>query len=93
MRNPETCLCSAVVAEDGTVVQGRRHGDCLAEIVRRGLKRKYGSSNETQGFITSTGRYVTRTEAYRLQKAAGLPSAAPDGYRDGLGELFSEDLY
>jgi hypothetical protein len=44
-----------------------------------------------QGFVTSRGRYVGREEGQQLQKAAGLPSACPSGYRAKL--LFSEDLY
>lgn len=89
----ETIVCSAVLARDGTIIEGRRHHNCLQYMADHGLERKLGPSNETKGFITSTGRYVTRTEAYLIQRAAGIPSADPSGYRDGLQELFSEDLY
>ena len=45
-----------------------------------------------QGFVTSTGRYVNRTEAYYIAERAGqlLPRPA-DGYQGN--ELYSEDLW
>jgi hypothetical protein len=45
-----------------------------------------------QGFVTSRNRYVDRTEAMRLQVAAGIPSACGGRMEDGQ-LLFSEDLY
>ena len=54
------------------------------------LKIKQRHDNEAQGFITSKNRYVTRAEGLKLQKAAGIPSADPEGYGS---ELYSEDLY
>lgn len=88
---PEICVCSAILATTGEVITGRRHDDCLKELRRQGLKKKAGPSRFIQGFVTSTGRYVDRLEAFQLQKAAGIPSASE--YREGLQELFSEDLY
>ncbi|MGE3278053.1 MAG: hypothetical protein AB7O67_23320 [Vicinamibacterales bacterium] len=46
---------------------------------------------DAQGFVTSRGRYVTRSEGRQLQEAAGIGSVSPSGYRGDL--LFSEDLY
>jgi hypothetical protein len=84
---PETCVCAAIVLTDGTVIQGRRHHNCLGAIHNLDLSR-VGS---TQGFITSTGRFVEREEGRKLQDAAGIPSADPGGYRGDT--LYSEDLY
>ena len=42
-----------------------------------------------QGFLTNTGRFVDRKEAYRIALAAGQITGK-NGY---CGELFSEDLY
>jgi hypothetical protein len=89
----EICICSAVIAEDGRIFRGHRHHHCIWILEDLDLKLKYGPSNETQGFITSRNRYVNRLEAFQLQKAAGIPSANKTGYREGLQELFSEDLY
>lgn len=45
-----------------------------------------------QGFVTSTGRYVDRTEAWTVAALAGqlLPRAPTDGRG---GRLFSEDVW
>lgn len=55
---------------------------------RDGIKK---SELGESGFITSTGRFVGRKEAFALQHKAGIASASPDGYR--RDELYSEDLY
>lgn len=60
------------------------------------LKCKYGwqedsltRCNTIQGFLTSTGRFVDRKEAYRIALNAGQINES-----NGVdGELFSEDLY
>ncbi len=85
----EICICAAVIAEDGTIVRGHRHGDCLMTIQR--MRKKMRQTSEAQGFITSNNRYVEREEALQLQKAAGIKSADEGGYRGDI--LFSEDLY
>jgi hypothetical protein len=84
---PEHCVCAAYKLADGKIVSGRRHHNCLGMIERHGWSR-IGS---TDGFLTSMGRFVTREEGRQLQDAAGIPSAAPDGYRGKT--LYSEDLY
>ncbi len=84
---PETCICAAIKLVDGTVIQGLRHHLCLGEAFSRGLS----ITGHEQGFITSTGRFVDRLVGKAIQNLAGLPSAAPGGYRGDL--LYSEDLY
>lgn len=88
-REKEICICAAVIAEDGTIVRGHRHGDCLMTIQRMGKKMQ--PTAESQGFITSRNRYATRQAGLLLQKIAGIKSADPGGYRGDI--LFSEDLY
>ncbi len=87
---PEVCVCAAVKADDGEVVRGKRHCDCIKTIIK-GLDKCPLSSSDAQGFVTSLGRFVTREEGRRLQDAAGIPSKAAGGYRRDT--LFSEDLY
>lgn len=60
------------------------------------LKYKYGwqedsltRCNVVQGFITNTGRFVNRKEAWKIARAAGQ---IDDNGGHGK-ELFSEDLY
>lgn len=87
--NKEICICAAVKTTSGRIIRGHRHGDCIKAIIARGLKPS--GSIDAQGFITSKNRYVTREVGRKLQDAAGIPSASPEGYMPGT--LFSEDLY
>jgi len=87
---PEICICAAIKLNDGTVVRGHRHADCFHAGVAEHLDQKELMIGD-QGFITSYNRYVTREEGRKLQDAAGIPSASPEGYMRGT--LFSEDLY
>jgi hypothetical protein len=79
----ETIVCAAVRASGGKIVIGHRHVDAI-----RSLQEMQGYENEepasdNQGFVTSTGRFVSRKQAYRLH----FPNRTkPD-------ELQSDDLY
>lgn len=88
-RVEEVVVCAAVMASDGTIYRGHRHGHAMQACRDEGKKLHKGI--EQQGFITSHNRYVLREEARRLQDAAHIPSADKDGYRGTT--LFSEDLY
>jgi len=83
--DPEIVICAAVVATNGTVIRCHRHHDGIEALHRRKLQML------AQGFVTSRNRYVTRTDAMRLQVLAGVPSARSEGYRGD--QLYSEDLY
>ena len=85
----EIVICAAVMADDGSIYRGHRHGDAMNACRQTG--RKLANGREQQGFITSLNRYVTREEARRLQDEAGIESVDPEGYRGKT--LFSEDLY
>lgn len=100
----ETCICATIRLPDGRIIRGHRHGDCIRTAVELidhrhsiGLEpvpyegMRDDMRQDSQGFITSTGRYVDRLEGMRLQRAAGIESAADGGYRGDI--LFSEDLY
>lgn len=94
--SPEIVICAAVKSTTGFIVRAQRHGDCIflmaeGRVYENGQKLTPGRKQEDQGFITSTGRFVTREEGRKLQDAAGIPSASPEGYMPGT--LFSEDLY
>jgi hypothetical protein len=84
----EIVICSAIKFSD-FIQRGNRHCDCyLAASKFQGLD----DVNSEEGFITSTGRFVDRFEAYKIQIKAGIKSVSPLGY-DPLKRLFSEDLY
>jgi len=85
----EIIICAAIKLEDGRVLRCHRHGDGLGVAWQN--KWKVADGRDQQGFVTSTNRYVSREEGRKLQDAAGIPSADPEGYRGNT--LFSEDLY
>lgn len=96
----EICICAAVRLPDGRIFRGHRHGDAIRTAVEYvDYRHSIGLEpapfecirQDDQGFITSANRYVGREEGMRLQRAAGIESAAEGGYRDNI--LFSEDLY
>jgi hypothetical protein len=96
-KHPEIVICSAVAATDGTIVRGHRHHDAIRTLSQiPGKTYSYGKG-DTQGFVTSKGRYVTRKKGYEIQRAAGVKSRlqgsehASEAYLNG--ELYSEDLY
>lgn len=96
LQTKEICICAAVKSTTGMVVRAHRHGDCIylmvtGRVYEDGKQLTPSKKLEDQGFITSKNRYVTREEGRKLQDAAGIPSASPDGYRGKT--LFSEDLY
>lgn len=90
--SPEVCLCATILMPDGYIVRGHRHNDCISTL--RGMTRYEStkSTDCTQGFLTSKGRFVDRVEGAKLQVNAGIVSACPElPYHNG--ELYSEDLY
>jgi hypothetical protein len=89
----EVVICAAVRDIDGLVVHCQRHHHGLAVVrVRRASRSQSVAELEVQqGFVTSRGRFVGRIEALQLQRAAGIKSAAPGGYRGD--DLYSEDMY
>jgi hypothetical protein len=86
---PEIVICAAVLTEEGKVFRGHRHHDAMHAAGAAGYRVKR-NGDDGQGFITLRNRFVDRDEGLRLQLAAGIQSAAIDGYRR---MLFSEDLY
>lgn len=53
----------------------------------------HGTGPEDQGFTTSTGRYVDRTEGLKIAIAAGQADPANRRSGSGSSHLFSEDLW
>ncbi len=76
--SPETVERAAIRTDEGTVYsvwRPRRHHDILALLHTRGLPIP---SIRNQGFVTSTGRFVSRAEAAQIALAAGqVPRAHP----------------
>ena len=52
----ETCICAAIKTTCNQVIRGHRHHDCIS-IAMANMLDPIGL--EGQGFVTSTGRFVT----------------------------------
>jgi len=83
----EWVICSAIKLGE-KVFPGRRHADCAELIKDAGLDFE---RNDT-GFITSTGRFVNRAEAFLIAKANNqIVHTMFDEDKEGV--LTSEDLF
>jgi hypothetical protein len=103
----EYILCAAIWVDDGKVyahqavptglvLSGHRHHNIFAQMRPMwgflvAERRANGVKKETQGFLTSTGRFVNRLEARQIAKAAGQVTGER-GHLPG-GKLDSGDLY
>lgn len=91
----EKIICAAV-RFNGKVWMGHRHMyalDAMHNELSYTMNRKEMIEQKTdqdQGFVTSTGRYVSREEAWNIAKREGQ-IIDRDYQREGC--LFSEDLY
>lgn len=97
----ERILCAAIHFDDGKeherqplnikrgfVLCGLRHGNCFGSVQNYEALKLRGIE-ETQGFLTSSGRFVDRKEAWLI--AIEQNQIASEPTRHGI--LFSEDLY
>lgn len=75
---------AAVKAENGMIFLGKSHADCFHQARNVGVKMSQKALD--QGFFTSKGRYVTRSDAAFVAIEAGQ-------VREGIVVLFSEDLW
>ena len=91
----EFIICAAIKIEDtGKIYYGHRHNHCLdaasGELSWKLNREQISKIKKTQGFITSTNRFVGREEALLI----ALENNQVLNKEDIRGEqLFSEDLY
>ena len=71
----------AAILIDGTVYTGRRHGD----VIRANIKKRIGVKG-VQGFVTTDGKFVSRSEAAKIAFKSGQ-------IKKPTSLLMSEDLY
>lgn len=82
-------IVAAAIFQDGnvwSVPPPGRHHDVFAHMRKSGIENKPGA---TQGFVTSTGRFVTRTRAMLIATKAEqiIKKTGPSHL------LFSEDVW
>ena len=95
----EFIICSAVKYK-GYPICGRRHSDCykiIEKLTNRKLediKEFLPNSNLDNGFMTSTGRYITRSEAWDIAEQNNQISIGYEASKSEDGSiLISENLY
>lgn len=72
--------CAAIKRNDGIIVEGRSHAECIQKLPSGTCKR-----GKVMGFVTDDGTFVDRKEAARIAFNAGqIPKQ--------VTVLFSEDL-
>ena len=88
----ETVIAAAVQWEDLTISlpQPARHHNIMHDLYSKTGRRVRG---DEQGFLTSTGRFVGREQAFQIAHRAG--QFDPENRLSGSSsrDLFSEDLW
>lgn len=84
----EQVICAAIMFDDGTVIRGHRHHDCLRTAGNIPIDFR-PKGKPRQGFLTSFNSFVERVEAREIQERAGI--ASKRGFYQH--ELYSEDVY
>ncbi len=75
---------AAFKAENGMIIIGKSHAECF--LIAKNIGLEMSKNPLDQGFFTSKGRYVTRSDAAFVAIEAGQ-------VRSGIEILFSEDLW
>ena len=87
-------ICAALKIKNSlTIIGCCRHGDGYSTL--HDLCPKLGINDVEEGFLTSTGVFLSRKEAFYEASKYGQLSATVKQYKSDHGEdeLYSEDLY
>lgn len=90
-------ICAAIklkIADTEHIVCGRRHGDCFNTIKQ--LNSNWANASKIQGFITHTGKFLDRGQAWAHAMECGqICPLAQWLHKDNNWpeELVSEDLW
>lgn len=91
----EFILCAAI-DYNGIIISGMRHGNCYEtlKMLQPSIKEEDEPGREQQGFLTSTGRYVDRKEAWNIASENNQIKFGKEFSDNGDdSELISENLY
>lgn len=87
----EVVLISAIKLQDGNIICGYRHSDCI-DIANEYVAQSINRNNCICGFMTSKNRFVSREEAFKIAKRQNqIWHKLHEGVEENI--LVSEDLY
>lgn len=93
-------LCAAIKfhidkTDEDVILCGQRHGDIFKQLKLLGFEPKIGYKEIAQGFITHTGDFLDREDAWKHAAMCGqLTIVQQDNFDYGdTPKLVSEDLY
>ena len=66
--NTKELVREAAILQDGKIYTGKRHDIIISQIVRKTGKKPVTGE---QGFVTNSGRFVSREEAAQIAFASG----------------------
>jgi hypothetical protein len=78
--NPERVIGAAYKLEDGTILTGKSHPEIIRDALEDPIKAAGIHGKSVDGFVTDSGRFISREEASRVAEAAGQVRI---GYADG----------
>lgn len=90
---PVFVVCAARLYPSGALCIGPRHG---SEVMRKqalAMCDKKDAHMQVEGFIDQWGRFMTRTEAWKIAEKAGQIRFRCGGDDADGGTLYSENLY
>lgn len=73
----ELIICPAIIAQNGEIFKGHSHKHAIQACERSG--QSFSNNNQSKGFVTSTGRYVTCEEATEILQEIPLTKADNQG--------------
>lgn len=85
-------VCAAMINADGLVIASPRHWDFVAHQTVRFHTGRF-DHEAVEGFIDQFGKFLTRTEAWKVAEAAGQIRRRCGGDTANHGTLYSENLY
>lgn len=80
---------SAAILYEGKIYEGKSHAEIGVEMVMKRICKPPYPGGDAQGFVTSEGNFVSRTEALKIAIEAGQ---VIEGHTTHTTRLFSEDI-
>ena len=85
-------VCAANQVE-GTIICGVRHYDNIMCPLHRIIEKFTTDDTVEQGFVDNRGKFLTRTEAWKVAEKANQIIRRVGGDTANGGTLYSENLY